>query len=551
MAAITKADLRNRVLQHIGILAAGETASSADATLVDGYIETVFEELDKIGTVEAGFTSNNIPDWAQNAFRDRVAYLVAPAFSLPIERVRELAQLAVPAYLSLIRHQQAYAAHTTDTDLVHKALQKLGVIQQGEDAPAAHTQTMTEVAASVIDWLTEDGTLQGTWTTLAQTPVWAEQYMRDIIAYRAAGTFGITDNAFIQVLRAEHDEGVAEILKRVQALAEADGSNDLRNKVATHLGLVGPGQTPTAAQAEIIDDVAASVLDWLQEYGTLSDSWTTLDTIPVWGETLMRDIVASRAAELLGVRDTASLQILKAKEDSAVSEIFKRLAAPTGGTDVLLRNAIADKLGLTLPGELPSAAQAAVIDAGIAWWFDLADEKGTVGFASDAIPNWAETYIRDIVSERVAAPLGVRDPRLLADLKGDAAIGIMEVEKRFTALGESATKTILRNQILRKLGVIGMAEDPTAAQIEVAEEMLDKIFSQLRSERTVNFTTAAIPDWAMIPLRDYMAYHMAETFQAAPTQTLYLQHRQGLKELRSQVTLRKPLTTDSITARYY
>jgi len=440
--AITKAVLSSRVLRHLGVLAAGETATADDALLVGNHVEAAYEELNKIGTIEAGFTSNAIPDWAQEAMRDRVAFLVAATFGLPAERIAQLAQASGSALAILLRHFQALTA-TAAADLTHKVLQKLGVIRQGEDAPAAHDKTVDDVAEAVLDYLTEDGTLAAGWTDLTNIPEWAEPFMAAMTAYRAAPLFGVVDPNILGILKAEHDTAYAEIVSRNTALS--------------------------------------------------------------------------------------------------------------GATNVLLRNSISNHLGLTPAGVAPSVPNAALIDAGIAWWFDLADEQGTVGFTTTTIPNWAEVYLRDIIAERIAEPIGIRDPTFLQMLSQKSAIGRAEIEKRFTALGESATKAILRNMILRKLRVIGFAEDPTASQIEVAEEIIDKSFAQLRAERTVTFTTAAIPDWALLPLRDFMAYLMASTFGVPPgvISLLHQEHRAGLKEMRSQVIEQTPLTTTSIETRYF
>jgi hypothetical protein len=95
-----------------------------------------------------------------------------------------------------------------------------------------------------------------------------------------------------------------------------------------------------------------------------------------------------------------------------------------------------------------------------------------------------------------------------------------------------------------------VAEDPTAAQIEIAEEILDNAFSQLQTEKSVTFTTAAIPNWAMLNLRDYIAYYAAGAFGQQPSQFIQ-ESRFALKELRAQVAKKRPLTEDPVKAKYY
>ena len=49
MATTTKAVLRNRVLEELGVLAGGETAASEDAAVVDARIELISRQAWRIG----------------------------------------------------------------------------------------------------------------------------------------------------------------------------------------------------------------------------------------------------------------------------------------------------------------------------------------------------------------------------------------------------------------------------------------------------------------------------------------------------------------------
>lgn len=92
MADIAKAALRNRVLEHLGVLAAGETAASADQTLVDEAIDAAHERLRKIGYVP--FATSAIPSWAQIQLRDIVAGDVAQAYGMSGQRLIEFKETA-------------------------------------------------------------------------------------------------------------------------------------------------------------------------------------------------------------------------------------------------------------------------------------------------------------------------------------------------------------------------------------------------------------------------------------------------------------------------
>lgn len=87
MADIAKAALRNRVLEHLGVKAAGQDATAEDAALVDEAIDAAHDRLRKFGLVP--FATSAIPSWAQIPLRDYVAGDVAQAFGMGDARLGE------------------------------------------------------------------------------------------------------------------------------------------------------------------------------------------------------------------------------------------------------------------------------------------------------------------------------------------------------------------------------------------------------------------------------------------------------------------------------
>lgn len=106
MADIAKAALRNRVLEHLGVLAAGETAASADQTWVDEAIDAAHERLRKLGY--APFATSAIPSWAQIPFRNVVAGDVAQSYGMSGQRLIEFVQGAQMGERELARQVAGY-----------------------------------------------------------------------------------------------------------------------------------------------------------------------------------------------------------------------------------------------------------------------------------------------------------------------------------------------------------------------------------------------------------------------------------------------------------
>lgn len=101
MADIAKAALRNRVLEHLGVLAAGETPATVDQAWVDEAVDAAHERLRKFGLVP--FETSAVPAWAQIHLRDVVAADVAQSYGISGQRLLEFKQGAIDAERELGR----------------------------------------------------------------------------------------------------------------------------------------------------------------------------------------------------------------------------------------------------------------------------------------------------------------------------------------------------------------------------------------------------------------------------------------------------------------
>lgn len=87
MATLTKVEMRTRILQHLGVLSADESANAADAAIVDEAIDAAAAKLRNLGL--ASFDTSAVPEYAQIGFRDYVAADVASIFGLDAQRRAE------------------------------------------------------------------------------------------------------------------------------------------------------------------------------------------------------------------------------------------------------------------------------------------------------------------------------------------------------------------------------------------------------------------------------------------------------------------------------
>lgn len=97
MADATAAEFRNRVLQKLKVLQAGETGEAEDATLIDGIVISVNEKLRDLGICywsDSAFPQSVVEDLAMyaacHAAGDYMDEKEASAFRATNERLAEL-----------------------------------------------------------------------------------------------------------------------------------------------------------------------------------------------------------------------------------------------------------------------------------------------------------------------------------------------------------------------------------------------------------------------------------------------------------------------------
>lgn len=106
MADLTKAALCNRVLEHLGVLAAGETAATADSTWAAEAYDAAYDRLRKLGYVP--FLTNAIPSWAQIPVRNIVAADVAQSYGMSAQRLMEFKQAALEGERELAKQTAGF-----------------------------------------------------------------------------------------------------------------------------------------------------------------------------------------------------------------------------------------------------------------------------------------------------------------------------------------------------------------------------------------------------------------------------------------------------------
>jgi hypothetical protein len=181
-------------------------AEVTQASNGSGYLAT--------GAEIAGFDSQVIPDYAQDALRDIVSFRLAPSFGL-VARMAELAQTAAAGEGMLRRHVVAKTSYIdTKEELAYLALQATGYIVIGETAPAAALQAAKDCVDYEFARLIKDNVINFTTTAI---PDRAMGPLADILTYSLAPRLGRVDPGSAMLFKQRADIAFGDLKAQMAA----------------------------------------------------------------------------------------------------------------------------------------------------------------------------------------------------------------------------------------------------------------------------------------------------------------------------------------------
>ena len=92
----TKAEIRDRVLKKLGVLASGQTANAVDVTNVETAYDELHAELTELGLAVWALTAE-CPDKLSQPMIDMLAFRVCDTYSVPDNRYARLQASATKA----------------------------------------------------------------------------------------------------------------------------------------------------------------------------------------------------------------------------------------------------------------------------------------------------------------------------------------------------------------------------------------------------------------------------------------------------------------------
>lgn len=74
------------------------------------------------------------------------------------------------------------------------------------------------------------------------------------------------------------------------------------------------------------------------------------------------------------------------------------------------------------------------------------------------------------------------------------------------------TRAQMITRVLEATGIVAAGQTPQTADSTLVGELVDSCYDRLRKLELAPYAIATIPEWAQVPLRDYVAYDVAAAF---------------------------------------
>jgi hypothetical protein len=399
VANISRAELRNRVLQHLCVLAAGEDASAEDASRVDAQIVTTLGELQKWGVPAWGEADNDV-----NLLR----------YSEDFTSVWS----KLDAGDTITANALAAPDGTTTADAL------TGDASNGNHG-VSQTAVLTAASYTLAVWAKPG---DKTWLYLSNdTVATCTAYFNIGAGVGAVGTVGAGCTASIT----EWNNGwyrcaitftgtAATHTFKIQT-ADANADNTVTGDATTvntylwgaqvALATVGTRYTPTTAEVSGFDS----------------------QVIPDFAQDPLRDLVASKLASTFGL--VARIAEFAALGAQAEQLLRRHVAAKTSYTDTKeeLAYLALQAVGYIVVGEIaPPAALQAAKDA-VDYEFARLQKDRVINFTTLTIPDRVMGPLADIIAYSLAPRLGRRGTEAMMELRARSDIAFGDLKSQIQA----------------------------------------------------------------------------------------------------------------------
>lgn len=365
--AVTRQDLITAVLENLGVLAAGQSASIEDRGVVDRRIDPKLTELAR-REVFAGLDADALDPALYLYVADVIAAACLTPFGITGAKAEGLVAAAARAEAALkaLSTQFSTTAAAAGFNIVQHVLEALGVMAPGQVPSAQDQGVVTARIAPLLADLRAREVIAI--PSLAAADPATLPHLATLLLGRCAPAFGPDATARAgQVDAVSAEAALRGMARQFDVGAGTAGTFDLAQSVLEMLGVVDGGQTASAKDRAVVLARAPLLLADLRQRDIVdlasvaaADQGTLLH---------LAVLLAYRCAPLFGASETmtAALRGERAEAERALRRIGRQIdsgSGTSGAFDAI--QATLERLGVVEAGYTATGKDRAVVEARVA-----------------------------------------------------------------------------------------------------------------------------------------------------------------------------------------
>ncbi|BAQ43971.1 hypothetical protein [Methylobacterium aquaticum] len=492
----TRQDLIALVLENLGVLAAGQSASAEDREAVNRRIDPKLRELER-REVFAGLNADVLDDAVFLYVGDIIAAACRTPFGITGAKSDQLAKAAgeAEAMLKSMARQFNAGASTAAYDIVQDVLEQLGVVTPGQAPTSQDRGVVSARIAPMLADLRQREIIA--FTDLASADAAHRRHLTTILVASCAPAFGATGAALAPLVDAARAAEVAlrAVVRQFDTGTGTSGTFSVAQTVLELLGVVEGGQTATAKDVAVVSARYAPLLADLRARHIID--LPSIDGADPSTKHFLATILASRCALLFGAEEPvlAGLRAEEARAESALRAISRQLDTGIGtGSALDAPQSVLEILGVVSAGQSASPKDRAVVATRLpAIFADLRDRQIiTVTDFAAASPS-VQPHLITIIAAAVA-PLFSVEPALLQTLGAEAvrAEAALRIISRQVDSGVATAGAFDLIQVtLENLGAVAVGRTATDKDRSIVSGRVTAVLDDLRQREVISIPSLA------------------------------------------------------------
>lgn len=492
----TRQDLIALVLENLGVLAAGQSASAEDREAINRRIDPKLRELER-REVFAGLTADALDDAVFLYVGDIIAAACRTPFGITGTKADQLAKAAgeAEAMLKGMARQFNAGASTAAYDIVQDVLEQLGVVSPGQAPTAQDRGVVSARVAPMLADLRQREIIA--FTDLAGADAAHRRHLTAILVASCAPAFGATGAALTPLVEAARAaEGqLRALVRQFDTGVGTSGSFSVAQSVLELLGVVEGGQTASAKDVSVVAARYAPLLADLRARHIID--LASVDGADASTKHHLAAILAARCALLFGLEEPAvtGLRAEEARSEAALRAISRQLDDGVGTSATLdAPQSVLEILGVVAAGQSATAKDRSVVTTRLPSIFaDLSNRQIITVTDFAAAHASVQPHLITIIAAAIAPIFGVEPARAQAlGAEGARAEAALRVISRQIDSGLATAGTFDLIQVtLENLGAVAVGRTATDKDRAIVSGRVTAVLDDLRTREVINLPSLA------------------------------------------------------------